>query len=85
MSLHSLSATDQKKLTEFIDFGTATLQEIADKRESMKDLAKELAEQWDVKPAILMKAANSAFKDSLQANKDDLDQVETVLQYANRA
>jgi cell division protein FtsB len=85
MSLDNLSAADQKKLTEFIDQGVATLQEIKDRRESLRDLAKDLAEQWDVKPAVLTKAASAAFKESLQASKDEIDQVEAVLQYANRA
>lgn len=85
MSLDNLSAADQKKLTEFIDQGVATLQEIKDRRESLRDLAKDLAEQWDVKPSVLTKAASAAFKESLQASKDEIDQVEAVLQYANRA
>jgi LPS O-antigen subunit length determinant protein (WzzB/FepE family) len=85
MSLDNLSAEDQKKLTKFIDVGVANLQEIADRRDSTKELAKELAEQWEVKPAVLMQAVSAAFKSTLEKKKEEVSQVEAILQYANRA
>jgi hypothetical protein len=84
MSLDNLSAEDQRKLTEFIDKGVAIRQEVADLQDSLKDTAKSLAENWDLKPTVLMKAVNAAFKQTLQASKDEIDDVETILQYAKR-
>lgn len=85
MSLDNLSTEDQKKLRAFIDTGVANLQEIADRRDSTKDLAKELAAQWDVKPAVLMEAVTTTFKATLEKKKEQVSQVETIMQIANRA
>lgn len=84
MSLENLSATDQKILIEFIDKGVAILQDIADLKDGLKDTGKNLAEKWDVKPAVLMGAVTAAHKMSLEQKKTDLDQIETILQYAKR-
>lgn len=84
MSLDNLSAEDQRKLTEFVDKGVAIKQEVADLNESLRDTAKSLAENWEVKPSVLMKAVNTAFKSSLEQSKSDLDEVEAILQYAKR-
>ena len=85
MSLDNLSMEDQRKLTEFVDKGVAIKQEIADLNDSLKDVAKTLAETWDVKAGVLMKAVNMAFKSSLEQSKTDLNDAETILQYAKRA
>ena len=85
MSLDNLSVEDQKKLNEFMDKGVAVLQDIADLRESLGDTAKSLAEQWDVKPSVLMKSLRTAFKTTLAAQKEEVEQVEAILQYTNRA
>lgn len=84
MSLDNLSVEDQKKLNEFVDKGVAVLQEIADLRDSLKDTAKNLAEMWDVKPTVLMKSLNAAFKSTLDAQKEEVNQVETILQITKR-
>lgn len=85
MSLENLSVTDQKELTKFIDEGVAILQRIDDERTALKDLAKTLAEKWEVKPSVLTKAVSTSWKQSLEAKKDEVSQVETILQYCNRA
>ncbi len=85
MSLDNLSTEDQRKLTDFMNQGCAVLQEIADLREGLRDTAKTLAEQWEVKPAVLNKALTTAFKQSLEAQQEDMANVEAVLQYSGRA
>ncbi len=85
MSLDNLSADDQRRLKEFIDKGVNVLQEIADLRDSLRDTAKDLAANWDVKPKVLNQALSAAFKSSLEEKKEEVSQVETILQYADRA
>lgn len=84
MSLANLSSNDQIKLKQFIDAAEKHLQHISDEQESLKDLAKALAEEFECKPAVLMKSARSAFKANHQANKAQLDEVEAVLAATGR-
>jgi hypothetical protein len=85
MSLDNLSTEDQRKLNEFMNQGLAVLQEISDLREGLRDTAKTLAEQWEVKPAVLNKALTTAFKSTLEAQQEDMANVESVLVYTGRA
>lgn len=84
MSLNQLSQDDQRKLKDFMDAGERELQEIADRKDALKDLTKNLAEHLDVKPAVLSKALSAAFKNSIEADKESFDDVETILQITGR-
>lgn len=84
MSLDNLSVSDQTKVREFVDKGVALLQEIDDLKGGLTDLAKSLAEEVGTKPKVLMKALRAQFKTTLDSDKAELDEVETVLQIANR-
>lgn len=84
MSLDNLSITDQTKVREFVDKGVALLQEIDDLKGGLSDLAKNLAEEVGTKPKVLMKALRAQFKTTLEGDKAELDEVETVLQIANK-
>jgi hypothetical protein len=85
MSLENISTTDKTKLKQFMDQGLSVLQEIADLRDGLRDTAKNLAEELDVKPKVLNSALRAAFKSTLEEQKEDLDQVENVLIQTGRA
>lgn len=85
MSLDNISNNDQTRLKQFMDQGLNVLQEIADLRDGLKDTAKNLAEELGVKPAVLNKSLRAAFKSTLEDQKEELDQVETVLVTTGRA
>lgn len=85
MSIENLDNAGKTKLKQFMDDGLHVLQEITDLRDSLKDTAKGLAEELDVKPAVLNKALRAAFKSSLEDQKEELDQVESVLINTGRA
>lgn len=85
MSLENLSQEDQRKLKEFMDSGISVLQEIDDLKTGLRDTAKGLAEQWDIKPSVLTKALSTAFKSTLEKQKEEMDDVESVLVYTGRA
>jgi DNA-binding SARP family transcriptional activator len=85
MSLDQLSNTDSQKLKDFMTQGLSVLQDIADLRDGLKDTAKNLAEELGVKPAVLNKALTTAFKSSLEDQKEVMDQVESVLISTGRA
>lgn len=85
MSLDALNNTDKTKLKQFMDQGLNVLQEMADLRDGLKDTAKNLADELGVKPAVLNKALRTAFKSSLENQKEEMDQVESVLINTGRA
>ena len=85
MALDALNNHDKAKLNDFMTQGLAVMQEIADLRDGLKDTAKNLAEELGVKPAVLNKALRTAFKSSLEDQKEEMDQVESVLVNTGRA
>lgn len=85
MALDALNNHDKTKLNQFMDQGLAVLQEIADLRDGLRDTAKNLAEELGVKPKVLNNALRAAFKSTLEDQKEELDQVESVLVNTGRA
>jgi len=81
----TISDTEKGKIKRFIDEALSTFQEIEDRKGALSDLTKVLAEELGVKPGILMKAARSAHKQSLEEAKESLDTVEEILVAAGRA
>lgn len=77
--LGSLSPDDQKKLSSFLEAAKRQLQEMDDIKGSLRDLAKGLAEEFNVKPKHLMTAARVAYKDDLADKKEDMSTVEDIL------
>ncbi len=84
MAFDQLSSNDKVRLNQFMDQGMKVMQEISDLRDGLKDTAKSLAEEFDVKPALLMKALRSAWKASIDDEKAEIDQVENILEATGR-
>lgn len=84
MSLDTLSANDKVRLKDFMDQGLKVLQEVKDLNDGLKDTAKNLAEEFDVKPAVLMKALRVALKSSMDEEKEKVDMVENILEASGR-
>jgi hypothetical protein len=78
-ALESLSPDDTKKLDNFMKVAKAQLQEMDDIRNSLKDLAKGVAEELAIKPKELMIAARTAFKNDLEAKQESMDTVVDIL------
>lgn len=84
MSLDQLSQNDKVRLNQFMDAGMKVKQEIQDLSEGLKDNAKALAEEFNVKPGVLMKALNAAWKSNIDEQKESIDQVEAILDATGR-
>lgn len=85
MSLDSgLSPEETAKLKQLVDEGCSVLQEVDDLKGGLRDTVKAIAEELDIKPAVLNKAINIAHKAKLQEAKKDFDDVETVLETVGR-
>lgn len=81
----TISDTEKKKIKAFIDESLNTFQEIEDRKGALSDLGKVLAEELGIKPALLMKAARSVYKQSLEDEKEAVDTIEELLIAAGRA
>jgi hypothetical protein len=84
MALDQLSRDDKIRLNQFIEAAMKIFQDIADQQAGLKDQAKALAEEFDVKPGVLMKAARAAFKANIDDQKDEIDTVENILAATGR-
>lgn len=83
--LGSLSPDDSKKMQQIVDDGMRQLQEIDDLRSSLRDAVKGLAEEFGVKPKLLMMAVRSAYKNDITTKREEMDAVEGILQATGNA
>lgn len=81
MSLENMSDAQKSRMKQFINDGVAMKQEVADINESLSDLSKTIAEEIGVKPAVMSKALNIAFKGSEKAEEESekQDAVDQIL------
>lgn len=84
MAMPTLSQEQQRKLNNFMDAGIIILQRVEDEKEGLKELAKDLAEQLDVKPALLNKALRTKFKQTLEKDREAFEIVEDLLQITEK-
>ena len=85
MSSRTLTPDDAKKLKRVIDEGLKITQEIDDLKGGFKDVVKAVAEELQLKPAAINKAIKAAYKASLEADKDAMNEVEEILAAVGRA
>lgn len=72
------------RLKRLIDEGVQVNQEIDTLKEGLSDTVKAIAEEMDLKPAILNKAIKVAHKASLGEERDKFDELETILDVVGR-
>ena len=74
-------SNEQKlKLTQIINEGIGVLQEIEDLNAGLNDTVKAIAEEMEIKPAILKKAIKIAQKSTLGATNFDHDELNNILE-----
>ena len=82
MSLDNTSNETTQQIKEFLKQGKKMKLDIQDLQEALKDLSKSIGENIQVKPALLMKALNVAFKNSAEDVREDFTTVEEILAIA---
>lgn len=85
MSDKVFGAEEKAKLIQIVNEGVNVLQEVTDLQEGLRDTVKAVAEEMEIKPAVLTKAVNIAFKESLSAEREDFEYLETILEAAKKA
>lgn len=72
------------KLKTLINEGLQVKSEVEALSGGLKDTVKAIAEELDIKPAILNKAINVAYKAELGKARSDFDELETILESVGR-
>jgi len=79
MASRMFSAEQKAKLTQIINEGMAVLTEIEDLNAGLNDTVKAIAEELEVKPAILKKAIKIAQKAKLGETNEDHETLNDIL------
>jgi hypothetical protein len=80
MALPSLNPDDQSKFATVVTEGVQYMHEIDDLKQRIKESAAALAEDFGVKPAQIIAAIRTKFKDSLADQKENMMAIEEILQ-----
>lgn len=82
--MRTLNTEEQAKVQHVIESGIKVKQEVKDLSEGLRDTVKAVAEELQIKPALLTKAISVAFKESLDAEKQDIEELEELLVIAKQ-
>ncbi len=74
------NSEEQARLKQLIDEGCKVTFEIETLKEGLRDTVKAIAEEMELKPAVLNKAIKIAHKASFQDEYDKFDELETILE-----
>jgi len=80
----SFNGEEQARLKRLIDEGCQVTYEMETLKEGLRETVKAIAEEMDLKPAVLNKAIKIAHKASFQDEYDKFDELETILETVGR-
>jgi len=84
MTSRMFSGEQKAKLTQIINEGVSVLQEIEDLNAGLSDTVKAIAEELEIKPAILKKAIKIAQKSKLTDTNADHEELNDILETVGR-
>jgi transposase-like protein len=79
MSDRTFGAEEKAKLVQIVNEGVTVLTEVQDLQEGLRDTVKAVAEELDIKPALINKAIKIAQKGEWGKVADDFDDLETLI------
>ena len=79
MSARTYGPEEQAKLKKIIDEGATVLSEVEDLSAGLKDTVKAVAEELEIKPALINKAIKIAHKGDWSKVADAFDDLETLV------
>ena len=79
------SPDDRAKLTAFIECGVEAMQDISDIRNALNEAIKVIAGELQVKPAVLRKALQLAFKKNIADEKGTMVSIGNILDLTGRS
>ena len=84
MPVRTFNSNEIAKLKQLMNEGIQVTGEVETLREGLKDTVKAIAEEMDMKPAVLNKAIRIAYKNEFAQVLDSFSAVEEVLQAVGR-
>ena len=84
MPLRTFNPSEIAKLKQLMNEGIQVTGEVEALREGLKDTVKALAEELELKPAIINKAISIAHRDNHKGISDDMDLVDSILTAAGK-
>ena len=79
MSARTYGAEEKAKLERLVNEGVTVLQEVEDLQAGLKDTVKAVAEELDIKPAMINKAIKIAQKGDWSRVAEEFDDLETLV------
>jgi hypothetical protein len=79
MSSRTYGAEEKAKLERIVREGVTVMQEVEDLQAGLKDTVKAVAEELDMKPALINKAIKIAQKRDWDKHADAYDDLETLV------
>lgn len=84
MAAKMFSGEQKAKLTQLVNEGIAVLSEIEDLGAGLNDTVKAVAEELEIKPAILKKAIKIAQKSKFSETNQDHETLQDILETVGR-
>jgi ribosomal protein S1 len=79
MSNRTYGTEEKAKLERLVNEGVTVLQEIEDLNEGLNETIKAVAEELEVKPALIKKAIKIAYKRDWEKHQDEFEDLETIV------
>ena len=84
MAVKNFNDGEKQKLIQIISQGSQVLGEVDDLKTGLRDTVKSLAEELELKPALINKAISIVHKGSYQNLSDDMDTLDSILTAAGK-
>ena len=84
MAVRNFNDNEKQKLVQIIGQGSQVLGEIDDLRVGLRDTVKSLAEELELKPAMINKAISIAHKDNYKNLQENMDVLDSILVAAGK-
>ena len=84
MAVKNFNDGEKQKLIQIISQGSQVLGEVDDLKSGLRDTVKSIAEELELKPALINKAISIAHKGNYQNISDDMDTLDSILTAAGK-
>lgn len=82
--MSTFSSNDVTKLKQLVEQGIQVSQEVEMLKDGLKDTVKAVAEELNIKPAVLNKAIRIAYKAEMGKAREDFEELESILESVGR-
>ena len=79
MTVRNFNDAEKQKLLQIINEGSQVLGEVDDLRSGLRDTVKAIAEELELKPALIKKAISIVHKGNYKDLQDNMDVLDSIL------